>query len=95
MKDTAAPLYSPRYRGWQPPENLAEIMAEVMEEIAGLHAAAMTAERQPLPHCIPKGMTTADRLCRACRGFGTLYDHYSDGYVSAGKCHVCDGHGFR
>ena len=95
MKDTAAPLYSPRYRGWQPPENLAEIMGEVMEEIAGLHASYATAERRPRPHMIPAGMTEVDRLCRVCRGFGVLYDHYADGSTSVGTCHVCDGHGFR
>lgn len=95
MKDTAAPLYSPRYRGWQPPENLAEIMAEVMEEIAGLHASYAAAERRVLPHMIPAGMTEADRLCHVCRGFGTFYDHYSDGFTAAVACHECRGRGFR
>lgn len=72
----------------------ATALSWIYDEIDRINASYLTMRPRVLPHMIPAGMTEADRLCRVCRGFGTLYDHYSDGFTSACRCHVCDGHGY-
>lgn len=74
--------------------------ADMAEAIAWCHAEidrfrANPVPRRPAPIFIPAGMTEADRLCRVCRGFGTFYDHYSDGFTAAVACHECRGSGLR